>query len=557
VVAVAAVALVLVSGGSDADPRTPAALPGLPPPFLGTAVTGGGETTAAIDAYGDVVDLRAEPAGAAFIDNPSSRQSAGTVAADTGIVPRVSVDGGAGMPFWQADSVSQRYLPGTNVVRTVARFGRVRAIVTDAAHRSSFARLIQVRAPEDVQVRLGIGVNVEPGMACRRGWSGRTLALTCAPGLNYSGGGSNARDDGPRIVEEAQSLIAQATRADRKWLHDGTTLGPGAPSWARRMDARSQLTLRALSVPRTGAVAAGARDGWAYVWPRDAATAALALEAAGHPGRARRATRFLLGLNPEKAARFRGDGRAVPGRGPQGDAAGWIAAAAHATGLALPNEEYRWRNRPDYQEGSGGEYLGNAIAATTADLFELEPPYRGSKVHQSQEAARGGKQIARSFGTSDGLVRRSGDPGSGLDSAAAWAVRPFGLPVLFPAVRRTLLHLTADQTQFGIVPGEGWSGGDDPWMAPTAWTAWALAALARSAATPAAARVDRRQALHLLGDLRRAATPAGALPERVDAETGVPRSTTPLAWPHAFAILALRELWPSLRGSLEERKHDR
>ena len=53
-----------------------------------------------------------------------------------------------------------------------------------------------------------------------------------------------------------------------------------------------------------------------------------------------------------------------------------------------------------------------------------------------------------------------------------------------------------------------------------------------------------RRALALLGDLRRAATPAGDLPERVDARSGIPRSTTPLAWPHAFAILALRELWP-------------
>jgi GH15 family glucan-1,4-alpha-glucosidase len=55
---------------------------------------------------------------------------------------------------------------------------------------------------------------------------------------------------------------------------------------------------------------------------------------------------------------------------------------------------------------------------------------------------------------------------------------------------------------------------------------------------------DRRAALRLMGDLRRAATPLGLLPERVDAETGEPRSTTPLAWSHAFAILALRELWP-------------
>ena len=58
--------LVLVSGGSDADPRTPAALPGMPAPFLGTAVAGEGELTAAVDAYGDVVDLRLEPATPRF-----------------------------------------------------------------------------------------------------------------------------------------------------------------------------------------------------------------------------------------------------------------------------------------------------------------------------------------------------------------------------------------------------------------------------------------------------------------------------------------------------------
>jgi GH15 family glucan-1,4-alpha-glucosidase len=104
---------------------------------------------------------------------------------------------------------------------------------------------------------------------------------------------------------------------------------------------------------------------------------------------------------------------------------------------------------------------------------------------------------------------------------------------LYPQVRRTLKALVANRTPYGITPGEGWHGGDDPWMAPTAWTAWSLAALG-----------ERREAMQLLADLRRAATPAGALPERVDVDTGVPTSTTPLAWPHAFAVLALRELWP-------------
>ena len=55
-VAVAGVGL--VSGGSPADPRTPPALPGNPPPFLTVAALGGGGLTAGIDAYGDVADLR-------------------------------------------------------------------------------------------------------------------------------------------------------------------------------------------------------------------------------------------------------------------------------------------------------------------------------------------------------------------------------------------------------------------------------------------------------------------------------------------------------------------
>jgi GH15 family glucan-1,4-alpha-glucosidase len=47
-----------------------------------------------------------------------------------------------------------------------------------------------------------------------------------------------------------------------------------------------------------------------------------------------------------------------------------------------------------------------------------------------------------------------------------------------------------------------------------------------------------------LSNLRRASTPAGDLPERVDVHSGVPTSTTPLLWSSAFTVLALRELWP-------------
>jgi GH15 family glucan-1,4-alpha-glucosidase len=104
---------------------------------------------------------------------------------------------------------------------------------------------------------------------------------------------------------------------------------------------------------------------------------------------------------------------------------------------------------------------------------------------------------------------------------------------LRPAVRRTLQALARESTPYGIPPIEGWTPGE-VWTAPTAWSAWALVELGEIAAA------DR-----LLAGLRRAQTPHGTLPERVDATTGVPTSTTPLAWSHAFAILALLARYPS------------
>src|SRR3954469_9593609 len=99
-VAVVAAGALLVSGGSEADPRTPQGLPGMPPPFLGTAVVGSGGLTAAIEADGDVADMRAPgPGGRALIDSPVARQAAGTVPAGTGMVPWVRIWGGA-EPIW-------------------------------------------------------------------------------------------------------------------------------------------------------------------------------------------------------------------------------------------------------------------------------------------------------------------------------------------------------------------------------------------------------------------------------------------------------------------------
>ena len=301
---------------------------------------------------------------------------------------------------------------------------------------------------------------------------------------------------------------------DRRWLTRARPLDGAAPRWARRMYRRSLLALRAL-VGRNGAAVAGAPPRWGYVWPRDAGAVTIALASAGYRAEARRIVRFLLDLDLGAAARFDPAGEPVEGRAAQGDAAGWVAAAARAAGVGARPPRSDWRGLADYQEKDGGEYLGNAIAASAVGQIT-------------------GSGIATRFGSQRGLVRTAEEPESGLDSAAAWAVRPFSLPSLHPTARRTLLRLVAErESRFGLVPSEDWDGGEDPWTAPTAWTAWSLAALG-----------ERRVSLDLMADLRRAATPLGLLPERVGADTGLPASTTPLAWSHAFAILALRELWP-------------
>lgn len=521
--------LALVSGGTRVDPRTPPALPGQPPPFLGTAVVGDGRLAAAVDAYGDVAGIWAPgPAGTALVENPSERQAAGSVDVRAGIVPRLRIGGGPALPPWRADSVSQSYLPGTNVVRTVARFGRTRMTVTTAAEGSRLAMTVAVRGGAGAEP--SVAVATAPELRCRRARSPGQLDLLCRVGRAV-----------PDSVD-ADSMITTAAAANRRWLARARPLGGKAPRWAIEMYERGLLAMRALT-DRNGAVAAGARDGWAYVWPRDAGAVALAFVAAGYRGEARRVARFLAGLDLDAAARFDGGGEPVPGRAAQGDAAGWVAAAARAAGLPPPSQGPPWRDRADYWESDPGDHLGNAVASV-GGVSDSGGAYDPAKSGTPEARV----VLGRRFGGGGGLVRRAGDPDSGLDSAAAWAVRPFASPALFPAARRTLHRLAGGRTAFGITPGEGWNGGEDPWSAPTAWTAWGLAALAAEARAGGDRR-DRRAAQALLGALRRSATPAGALPERVDARSGVPRSTTPLAWSHAFAVLALRELWPDLSSA--------
>ena len=157
-----------------------------------------------------------------------------------------------------------------------------------------------------------------------------------------------------------------AWRRDQRWLAQARWLGRGAPEWARRMYRRSLLVLRAL-VDRRGAAVAGARAGWAYVWRRDAGAVTVALASAGYRAEARRIAHFLLGLDLGAAARFNRDGGPVEGRGAQGDAAGWVAAAARAAGIHAPTPDTEYATagtRP--RHGATTPTTRRAMPATTS-----------------------------------------------------------------------------------------------------------------------------------------------------------------------------------------------
>ncbi len=309
-----------------------------------------------------------------------------------------------------------------------------------------------------------------------------------------------------RSAPEPISVAIPSPFADPVNVESAVALGGEAPRWAERLYSRSLLVLRSLTDPASGAQIAGDREGWYHVWPRDAAAGALALAAAGDRDGAQRIVGFLNGLELESAARFDTDGDPVPGRPAAGDAPGWVGSAAEAVGEPAPAAG-GWTDRQDYGENLEGDLLGNAIAGGAS-----------------------AREIVGRFATDRGLAREPG--GDALDSAAAWAVVPFERPGLEAAARRTLLSLLATSSRFGIAPTEDWTAGE-AWTAPTAWSAWALSRLGERAAA------DR-----LLAALRRASTAEGTLPERVSTDDGRPLSTTPLAWSHAFAALALLERYP-------------
>ena len=308
-----------------------------------------------------------------------------------------------------------------------------------------------------------------------------------------------------------------AAENDRSWLERARPLGSGAP---RLGDAN----VRTLTARPAGAHRPAHRSG------RGGHPGRLGLRLAARrraPSRSRSPTAgYRAGgkasrplprstSNLTAAARFYGDGDPVrrprcPGRrGRLGRRRGsWPPASPAPVRTASSGA-----TAADYQEGAPGEYLANAIAAGEAGLAKAF----------STRARTGAKR--RRFRV-------------GLDSAAAWAVRPFPATSALPlrsGETAASLPRHDESAPFGIDARRPRPGaGTDPWTGSH--------------------RLERLEPRRARRAPRRPSTssppsaapppPPAPLPERVDARTGIPRSTIPaslvprLRDPRAARVLA-------------------
>jgi glucoamylase len=372
-----------------------------------------------------------------------------------------------------------------------------------------------------------------------------------------------AKLSSPTALDQS-ACAAVAEQADREWLRAGTVPGDTA-AW-RSMATRALLDLR-LDVRPDGAVVAGWRSGWDYVWPRDSSWVAVALARTGHPAMAYRILRFLQRMQPGNgiwAARYLpdGSGPVLDGRPAELDADGWVpwavwswaatqpptpdgrtsrelaqlwptvVRAADATarslagdGLPGPAMDY-WENSVQVTLGTAAPLLAGlrAAAALAAGIGGAAAARDGHR--WAGEAARLAGAITAAFGRTG--YQRYPLAGSGADAAVTFLGPPFAEPgpQVLRAARSAQQALTVSNG--GLGPGEAWSGTPDvAWTAETAFFALFDASTGQ-----------HDQAAALLDWLAAHRTDLGSLPEQVNS-AGQPASTAPLSWTDAVTLLAL------------------
>ncbi|GAB2590422.1 glycoside hydrolase family 15 protein [Microlunatus antarcticus] len=402
-------------------------------------------------------------------------------------------------------------------------------------------------APHDAEVPLYSGtVAVGPGGAVGEVAPG---AGTVVPGTRVLAGPGSAA----------------AVAAEQAWLAAGTV--PAVPELGADSDlVRGALLDLHVLTQTYGVPVAGWTGAWRYVWPRDAAFAAVAFARTGHGDDAGRVLDFLGRVQPGSGvfqARYLPDGSGVPDdRGTQLDGVGWALWATAGVAETLPPAErpaFVARHRalvdtstaaalaaidrpgdlppasPDYWEVPERRTTLATAAVLRAGLeasarLETTAGDGPAAARAAAGGARLSQAISRDFAPR-GFPRRLGGRAGSVDLGVAFLLPPFAEsvdPVAYARFETAPAALT--RPAGGLAPGGSWKRDGVSWTPTTA--TWALVA---------AGIGDREQAVARLAWLQDHRTPEGSLPEKVLAD-GRPAAVAPLAWTAAAVVLAADEL---------------
>lgn len=354
--------------------------------------------------------------------------------------------------------------------------------------------------------------------------------------------------------------------AEQAWGCAGGT-GPASPAAAAGPARPSATAGPAVQRYPRGAVVAAPVSWWRYVWPRDAAFAALALARCQLLDEALDVLSHLASLQDPAGglqARYTAAGERPDARPPQSDGVGWLA---WATGNVLA--QVPAGSRPEQVAGleaamvRSGEQLLRLTAGPTSlppaspDYWEVRERFTtlgtaapvllgleavsqrptlpaGLRARAASRATSLRQALTAAFAPGWGRYPRRvgaavGSPGH-IDAAITLVLPPFTTALPGALEVRATAVARMSRPGGGVAPGEGWRCDGVSWTPETALLAWSAAGTGR-----------REEAEQLLGWLESHRTQAGALPEKVLAD-GSPAGPAPLAWTCALVLLAAHQL---------------